>query len=312
MDQKQGTLATLAGSHVSPSWGSAEQAAASELLRLALAEDLGDRGDLDDRGDVTSNTLLPADLRGRAVFVARSPGVIAGLPILQLVFGALDASLAVNLLVTDGTALPAGTRLATVSGPMRAMLTGERIALNFLQRLSGVATQTRRYVDAVAGLPCRILDTRKTTPGWRCLEKYAVRCGGGSNHRLGLFDLVMIKDNHLGALHGQPDPIGYAVQITRSKLGGSIRIEVEVDSLSQLERALAAAPNLILLDNMPVPTLQQAVQRRNQLAPEIKLEASGGVNLTTVRSIAETGVDYISVGALTHSAVALDIAMDYE
>jgi nicotinate-nucleotide pyrophosphorylase (carboxylating) len=197
---------------------------------------------------------------------------------------------------------------------MRSILTGERTALNFLQRLSGVATMTRRFVKAVAGLPCQILDTRKTTPGWRRLEKYAVRCGGGCNHRFGLFDGIMVKDNHLAALAQVPDPIDYAVRMARkANVGGAtVEVEVEVESLQQLDQALAARPDVILLDNIELPALREAVRRRNAVAPEIRLEASGGVNLTTIRAIAETGVDRISVGALTHSAPALDIALDYQ
>lgn len=303
MGQKQGNAAP---SHLAPNWGADERAVAVELLSLALKEDLGGAGDL------TSSLLLPDELEGRAVFVARAPGVIAGLPILRLVFGEVDARLQLEFFADDGTEVAKGARLASVSGPMRSMLTGERTALNFLQRLSGVATLTHAFMQAIAGLPCRILDTRKTTPGWRRLEKYAVRCGGGTNHRMGLYDGVMIKDNHLGALHDYPDPIGHAIATLRQNLQGQVPVEVEVDSLQQLDQALAAHPDIILLDNMDVPTLRQAVQRRNQVAPAIKLEASGGVNLSTVRSIAKTGVDFISVGALTHSAVALDIALDYE
>jgi nicotinate-nucleotide pyrophosphorylase (carboxylating) len=188
---------------------------------------------------------------------------------------------------------------------------GERISLNFLLRLSGVATLTRRYVDLIADLPVLLLDTRKTTPGWRLLEKYAVRCGGGHNHRLGLADGVLIKDNHLAALGSRLDAIAQAVNQARAMHGHGIPLEIEVDNLDQLDRALPCGPDIVLLDNMPAALLREAVRRRNAMAPGVRLEASGGVNLTTVRAIAETGVDRISVGALTHSAVALDIGLDY-
>jgi nicotinate-nucleotide pyrophosphorylase (carboxylating) len=212
-------------------------------------------------------------------------------------------------LVHDGVTLTPGPRIATVEGPMASILVGERTALNFLQHLSGIATQTRRYVDAIAGLPCRILDTRKTTPGWRLLEKYAVRCGGGHNHRLGLYDGILIKDNHLAALGGELSRVPALLAAQRA--GDSIPVEIEVETLNQLDEALAYGPDIILLDNMTLDQLREAVGRRNGVAPNVLLEASGGVNLTTVRAIAETGVDRISVGALTHSAPALDIALDY-
>jgi nicotinate-nucleotide pyrophosphorylase (carboxylating) len=195
---------------------------------------------------------------------------------------------------------------------MHAILAGERMALNFLQHLSGIASLTRRYVDAVAGLPVQILDTRKTTPGWRMLEKYAVRQGGGHNHRFGLYDSILIKDNHLEALHLGNEGIVQAVQAARDKIGESVTVEIEVDSLAQLDQALSCGPDMVLLDNMPPALLREAVRRRNSVAPTVQLEASGGVTLTTIRDIAETGVDRISVGALTHSAPALDIALDYD
>jgi nicotinate-nucleotide pyrophosphorylase (carboxylating) len=232
-----------------------------------------------------------------------------------MVCAAVDPALNFQPLVQDGTRVKRGDRVAAVRGPMRSLLTAERTALNFLQRLSGVATLTRRYVDAIAGLPCQILDTRKTTPGWRLLEKYAVYRGGGHNHRLGLYDGVLIKDNHLAALTGEGSPITRAVKAAREKLGESVPIEVEVDSLDQLEKAAEAGADLILLDNMSLDQLAAAVRWRKQkwlLFGGVQLEASGGVTLDTVRAIAETGVDRISVGALTHSAPALDIALDYE
>jgi nicotinate-nucleotide pyrophosphorylase (carboxylating) len=283
----------------------AETAAFERLLDIALEEDLGAAGDL------TSRALLPDGLHGAAVLVARGPGVLAGLPAARLTFHRLDPSLSFEAHVTDGTAVVPGTRLATVRGRMAIILAGERTALNFMQRLSGVATQTRRFVELVAGLPVRLLDTRKTTPGWRVLEKYAVRCGCGHNHRMGLHDAVLIKDNHLAALGPGLDSVSEAVRRARARYGTSVPIEVEVDSLDQLDRALMAGPDIVLLDNMPLADLREAVRRRNATARGVLLESSGGVNLTTVRAIAETGVDHISVGALTHSAVALDIALDF-
>jgi len=281
--------------------------AANALIALALAEDLGEAG------DVTSLSTIPADRAGRATFAVRTPGVVCGLPVIALVLGQLHAAVAVTLHVADGTPCERGTRLATVEGPLRAILTAERTALNFLQRLSGVATLTRKYVDAVAGLPVALLDTRKTTPGWRLLEKYAVRRGGGTNHRVGLYDGVLIKDNHLA---GMPDPrtaVTDAIAAARSHPASRhLPIEVEVDTLDQLDEALASRPAIVLLDNMTNEQLRDAVARRNAVAPGVLLEASGGVNLATVRGIAETGVERISVGAITHSATALDIGLDYD
>jgi nicotinate-nucleotide pyrophosphorylase (carboxylating) len=284
-----------------------ETAACRRLVALALEEDLGTVGDL------TSQAVIPRDLDGRAVFMARADGVMAGLSAAALVAGAVDARLRFQSQVSDGDRVKAGAALATVAGPMRGILAMERTALNFLQRLSGVASLTRRYVDAVAGLRAQILDTRKTTPGWRLLEKYAVRCGGGHNHRLGLFDGILVKDNHLAALAKiQPTTIAAALAHARSVAEAhGVPIEIEVDNLDQLNEALVCRPQIILLDNMGPDLLREAVRRREHVAPEILLEASGGVNLSTVRGIAETGVDRISVGALTHSAVALDIALDY-
>jgi nicotinate-nucleotide pyrophosphorylase (carboxylating) len=272
---------------------------------LALQEDLGEEG------DVTSLALIPQGLKGQAIFIARAAGMICGLSAANFTYQLIDTQLAFVNLLEDGAAVEPGAKLAIVSGHMRSILNGERIALNFLQRLSGVATLTRRYVAAVAGLPCKILDTRKTTPGWRLLEKYAVRCGGGNNHRMGLSDAILIKDNHLAALGPQPDAVAQAVKKARDKYGERFPLEVEVDNLTQLDVALQAEPDMILLDNMTPDDMREAVRRRNAVAPGVVLEASGGVNLTTVRAIAETGVDRISVGALTHSAVALDIALDY-
>jgi nicotinate-nucleotide pyrophosphorylase (carboxylating) len=293
-----------------------ETEACRRLATVALDEDLGAIGDL------TSEVLIPAERIGVAVIVARQPGVLAGLQGAELTFALVDPTLTFEAVCPDGSLLQAGDRLAVVSGRARALFASERTALNFVQRLSGVATLTRRYVDAVEGLPCWILDTRKTTPAWRLLEKYAVRHGGGHNHRLGLYDEILIKDNHLAALapplspptsggdKGR-DPVAEAVRLARQKHGTAIPLEIEVDTLAQLENALRAKPDMVLLDNMTLDDLRQAVRRRSQIAPSVLLEASGGVTLETVRSIAETGVDRISVGALTHSAPALDIGLDY-
>ena len=277
-----------------------------KLITIALGEDLGTSG------DITTQAILPADQVGSAVFVARMTGVVAGLPAVGMVLAAVDSKLVFAPLLADGGAVQSGTPLARVLGPVRSILAGERTALNFLQRLSGVASLTRQYVDRIAGLPCRILDTRKTTPGWRFLEKYAVRCGGGQNHRFGLFDGILVKDNHVAALGGHEDAIRRAVRLVREQVGHSVPVEVEVDTLEQLDVALASGSDIILLDNMTVDQLREAVRRRNSLAPGVELEASGGVTLASVRAIAETGVERVSVGALTHSAPALDIALDYE
>ncbi len=282
-----------------------EAAACERLARLALDEDLGGRGDL------TSAALIPADLQGRAAFVARAPGVVAGLPAVRQVCALVEPRLRLDEVVADGARVQPGQQLALVQGPMRGLLTAERTALNFLQRLSGVATQTAAYVAAVAGLPCKVLDTRKTTPGWRLLEKYAVRMGGGHNHRMGLHDGVLIKDNHLAALGGGPDAVRQAVALARERHGTSVPVEVEVDTLEQLDVALSAKPDVVLLDNMAPEVMREGVRRRDAVAPGVQLEASGGVTLATLRAIAETGVDRVSVGALTHSAKALDIALDY-
>lgn len=290
---------------MSASFSVAETAACRALVDLALREDLGEAGDL------TTSAFIPIDLGGAATFIARAPGVLAGLPAAHLVVQTVDPALEFAVHLDDGSALQRGDRIATLRGSMRSILIAERTALNFLQRLSGVATQTRRHVDLVAELPVRLLDTRKTTPGWRLLEKYAVRVGGGHNHRIGLFDLILIKDNHLASLRGEMDPIAIAVKKARAH-SPKVPVEVEVDSLEQLEKALACEPDMILLDNMPPEMLREAVRRRDSARSTALLEASGGVNLQTLRTIAETGVDRISVGALTHSAIALDIALDYE
>jgi nicotinate-nucleotide pyrophosphorylase (carboxylating) len=305
---------------------------AETLIELAVAEDLGTplpglrlnplAGGIEliftekspNAGDRTSEATIPENARGAAQFVARSPGVIASLPVLELVAQRFGLGSFYTPLVRDGDHVLADTAIASVSGPMRAMLMMERTALNFLQRLSGIATLTERFVAAVAGTRAIILDTRKTTPGWRALEKYAVRCGGGVNHRFGLFDAVLIKDNHLAwlAFLGQPDPIGAAIGAARSSIPEGMVVEVEVDTLDQLDRALECGPDLILVDNLGSSALGEAVRRRDTRAPSVRLEASGGVSLATVAELARTGVDRISVGALTHSARALDIGLDFD
>src|SRR5262245_22971037 len=249
-----------------------EAAACHTLVDLALCEDLGSAGDL------TTRAFIPPDWSGRAAFVARAAGVLAGLPAAEMVMKTVDPKLEFHPLVPNGTRLKRGDRLAVVSGSMRSVLIGERTALNFLQRLSGVATLTRRYVDAVAGLPVAVLDTRKTTPGWRLLEKYAVRMGGGQNHRVGLYDGILIKDNHLAALAatrpaGAPGSVvTAAVAAARAAAVPGIPVEVEVESLEQLDQALTSKPDIVLLDNMTLEQMRECVRRRNATAPAVKLE----------------------------------------
>jgi nicotinate-nucleotide pyrophosphorylase (carboxylating) len=267
------------------------------VVRRALAEDLGRAG------DVTAQACIPEGARMRAVFAARKPGVLAGIDCVRLAVLAMDPGASVDLKLRDGEAFVAGAVLAEVEADARAFLAAERTALNLLGRLCGVATLTRAYVEAVVGTKARIADTRKTTPGLRALEKHAVLCGGGVNHRFGLDDAILIKDNHVAVCGG----VGEAVRRARASVGHLMKVEVEVDGLDQLDEALAAGPDVVMLDNFTLPMLREAVART---AGRITLEASGGVNLETVRGIAETGVDVISVGALTHSAPALDVGLD--
>jgi len=226
------------------------------------------------------------------------------------VFAKLDPTIQWDARCNDGESVSAGLVIANVSGPLNSLMIGERTMLNFLTHLSGIATLTRKYVEAASGTRAKVLDTRKTLPGWRLLEKYAVRCGGGTNHRLGLYDGVLIKDNHLAAWT-ESGSIAEAVRTARSRSATGVSIEVEVDTLVQLEDALAGRPDIVLLDNMQIESLQQAVAIRNRIAPDILLEASGGVTLDTVNAIAKTGVERISIGALTHSAPGLDLAFDW-
>ena len=303
-------------------WDETLKAELEKILRLAVWEDL------QDEGDWTSRALVPDGAPGKAAVVARQPGLIAGLPAGEMALAAIDPRLRWLPEAQDGQSVQRGDRLAVIEGPARSLLTAERLLLNLLGRLAGVATLTREYVDAVAGTRARIYDTRKTTPGWRRLEKYAVRCGGGRNHRTGLFEAVLIKDNHL-ALGAQPAaseggaPVRFtpaeAVQRARQYVaqqaagpaGRGMIVEVEVDTLEQLAEVLPVSPDIVLLDNMLPAQLREAVLLRDARAPQVELEASGGVSLETVRAIAQSGVERISVGAITHSAVSLDVALDW-
>ncbi len=270
----------------------------ARAVEQALAEDLGVRGDL------TTDATVPRGTMSAATFGARCPGVIAGLAVAEAAFHALDASVVFEPLVADGASVAAGDVAARVSGPAHALLTGERVALNFLSHMSGIATLTRRYVDLVEGTGARIADTRKTTPGLRAFEKYAVRCGGGQNHRSGLYDAILIKDNHIVAAGG----IEAALSAARAHAGHMVKIEIEVTSLEELAEALQHPIDAVLLDNMEPPMLREAVALVDRRAIT---EASGGVSLETVRAIAESGVDLISIGALTHSAPILDLGLDF-
>jgi nicotinate-nucleotide pyrophosphorylase (carboxylating) len=273
------------------------QHAIDAVIEFALAEDMPE-------GDPTSESLVPPEARSEAHFLAEEDGVVAGLDVAARVFARIDPSTIFIERFKDGAFFRQGDKLARVKGPTVALLKGERTALNFLQRLSGIATVTRRYVDAVAGTKAKILDTRKTTPGLRLLEKYAVRAGGGSNHRLNLSDMVLIKDNHLLVVGS----VAEAVRRARAKVRPGVKIEVEAASLLQVREALAAGADWIMLDNMPLETMSQAV---GLVGGRVPLEASGNMSLDRVRAVAETGVDFISVGALTHSARAIDISMDF-
>ncbi|MGC3959788.1 MAG: carboxylating nicotinate-nucleotide diphosphorylase [Verrucomicrobiota bacterium] len=271
-------------------------------VKAALAEDLGS-------GDVTSLATLPATATFSVVMRTREPMVVAGLTFAETAFRSLSAKVKIKRCARDGQQLQSGAALLELSGPARAILSAERVALNFVQRLSGVATLTARFVAKTKGTKAQILDTRKTTPGWRRFEKYAVKCGGGRNHRIGLFDLVLIKDNHLAALRdAMPNAVAAAVLRARTKFP-KLKVEVEADTLAQVKQAVAAGADIILLDNMSNAELRQAV---TLIAGRAKTEASGGVNLQTIGGIAKTGVDFISVGAITHSVRAVDIGLDFE
>ena len=272
------------------------------LIDAAFAEDVI-------FGDPTTDVLISPELTGRAALVTRDSGVLAGIDLATAVFQRFDPSLRSEALVPDGSSISPGDRLAQVSGSVASILKAERTAVNFLQHLSGVASETRRYVDAVSGLHAKIVDTRKTTPGLRKLEKYAVRMGGGQNHRQNLADGILIKDNHIQAMALQGLGIGDVVKRANARASHTIKVEVEVDTIAQLQEVLDAGADLILLDNMSTKQMRGAVEITDGRAV---LEASGGITLETVRSIAETGVDIISVGALTHSAPALNVSLDME
>ena len=265
------------------------------LIDLAFAEDIG-------IGDVTTEATVPPAQEGRGTLLAKSDGIVAGLPVAERVFAKLDAKLAFHTLVSDGEAVNAGTPIAEVQGSAKTILMGERTALNFLQRLSGIATLTAQFVEAVSDYDTKIVDTRKTAAGWRAVQKYAVRVGGGSNHRFGLYDGVLIKDNHIVAAGG----VHNAVRRARELVPHTAKIEVEIETVDQVDEALAAGADILLLDNMPVRLMRGVVQ---EVGDQAITEASGGITLDQVQAVAATGVDLISVGALTHSAMPMDISL---
>jgi len=288
-----------------------------QLLKLALFEDM------DVAGDLTCLALVPEAAQGSATIVARNAGILAGIPLIPPILSAVDSTLVWEADLEDSAELTCGAAVGTIRGPARGLLIAERPVLNFLGRLSGIATLTSRYVGAVRGTKTDIYDTRKTTPGWRRLEKYAVACGGGKNHRTGLYDAILIKDNHLALGRQEREPFSPAEAVIRARnflrqqfavlpVAGSPIIEIEVDTLDQLREVLPAEPDIVLLDNMTPSQIVEAIQIRNVVKPNVQLEASGGVTLETIRAFAETGVDRISVGALTHSAVSLDFGLDWE
>lgn len=297
-------------------WDDLLQDDCRQLLDLAVREDLGREHDW------STLSLIPESATGSVSIVARQEGVLAGSQIIDLMIDELELDIEAAYHYCDRSAIAPGDKLITLTGSVRDLLTTERIVLNFLGRLVGIAALTRTYVQRIDGTPARVYDTRKTTPGWRRLEKYAVQCGGGTNHRTGLYEAVMLKDNHLAwysQFTGKSAQLGDLVGIVRQFLidqlgqaNGSQRIiEIEVDSIEQLKQVLPSQPDIVLLDNMNCDALKTAVQLRNELAPDVQLEASGGVNLQTIRGIAETGVERISVGALTHSAVNVDLGYDW-
>jgi nicotinate-nucleotide pyrophosphorylase (carboxylating) len=273
-----------------------------EIIDRALAEDLG-------KGDVTTEALISGCRQGTAFMVAKKEGVLAGINVAKQVFHRVDPELKVEILLEDGARVTPGTRIANVSGSISSILKAERVALNFLQRLSGIASETNRYVEAVKGLPVRIKDTRKTTPGLRLLEKHAVRVGGGDNHRMSLGDGILIKDNHLAALHSQGLNTKEVVAKARQGSPQRLPIEVEVGTVVEASEAVEAGADTVMLDNMSLEDMRRAVK---SIGGRALIEASGGVTLDNVRAVAETGVDCISVGALTHSVVALDISLELE
>jgi nicotinate-nucleotide pyrophosphorylase (carboxylating) len=273
-----------------------------EIIDRALAEDLG-------KGDVTTGALIPGDQQGTGFIVAKQAGILAGVGAAKQVFQRVDPELKVEVLLEDGARVKPGSRVARVSGSIASILKAERVALNFLQRLSSIASETNRYVEAVRGLPVRIMDTRKTTPGLRSLEKYAVQVGGGKNHRMSLGDGILIKDNHLAALHSQGLNIKEIVAKARRNAPQRLAVEVEVGTVSEALEAVEAGADIVMLDNMNLEDIRRAAKSIHGRA---LIEASGGITLENVRAVAETGVDFISIGALTHSARALDISLELE
>ena len=286
-------------SEVSPPALSLPRYLVEQAVATALEEDLGGVG------DITTNTIIPPDAQGDASIIVRKPGVIAGLDLAAASFKSLDPHVRFTRIVEDGSKVEVGATIARIAGKTRALLTGERTALNFFGRLSGIATLTAGYVAAVEGTHAKIVETRKTTPGLRALEKYAVRCGGGTNHRFGLYDAVLVKDNHIAAAGG----LAEALNAVRTAVGHLVKIEVEVDTLDQLEKVLRFPIDAVLLDNMDAGTLKRAIAL---VKGRVITEASGGVTLESVREIAKTGVDLISVGALTHSARSLDSSLEWK
>ena len=272
------------------------------LIDAALVED-------QTFSDPTTGTLVRAEINGVGMLRAKAVGVLAGVDVAAAVFQRVDSGVEVQALMADGSSLSLGDDIARVSGSSGSILRAERIALNFLQRMSGIASDTNLYVQAIQGCQARIVDTRKTVPGHRYLDKYAVRMGGGHNHRMNLADGILIKDNHIEALRSQEMGLGQVVQLALARASHTIKVEVEVETLEQLREALDAGAHIIMLDNMPVETMRQAMGMVNGRAV---VEASGGINLETVRAVAETGVDLISIGGLTHSVTALDISLDLE
>jgi nicotinate-nucleotide pyrophosphorylase (carboxylating) len=273
-----------------------------EIIDRALAEDLG-------KGDVTTETLISGDQQGRAFIVAKKEGTLAGTGAAKQVFHRVDPDLKVEILLEDGVRVKPGSKIGEVSGSIASILKAERVVLNFLQRLSGIASETNQYVEAVKGLPVRIMDTRKTTPGMRLLEKHAVKAGGGENHRMSLGDGVLIKDNHLAALRSQGLNIKEIVAKARQNSPQRLSVEVEVETVAEALEAVEAGADTVMLDNMSLEDMRKAVKSIHGRA---LVEASGGITLDNVRTVAETGVDFISIGALTHSARALDISLELE
>lgn len=275
-----------------------ELQAAETLIELALREDVGE-------GDITTDNIIPAEAKRKAKMIAKADGIVAGLPVAEMVFRKLDAGLKWNIITPEGSKVKKGDVMVEFEGTYRALLTGERTALNFLQRLSGIATMSGKYAEAVRDFKTVILDTRKTLPGFRMLDKYAVKTGGASNHRIGLYDMAMIKDNHIEVAGG----ITNAVNALRGKLKEGVKIEVETTTLEQVQEALDNNVDIIMLDNMDTQTMRQGVEL---IAGRAKVEASGNMTLERLREVAATGVDYISIGALTHSVSALDISQRLE